>query len=104
MKYNVDYFISKFERLPANKFCVSEYKKRGGHRCALGWLGDTGGSYVSEEIESFMELFNIICTYPSFVNDNKHGSYKQRTIKGRILAALYDIKDKQLVKDNCRSM
>jgi hypothetical protein len=96
VKYTVDYFIEKFSAIPDEKWWTGDYENKG-RFCALGHCGEKfmrGG--MTEESMALGRLFEeyLICAVAS-VNDGK-GLYPQPTPKARILAALQDIKAKEL--------
>jgi hypothetical protein len=37
--FNIDYFITKFEAIPADRWCEAEFTNRAGNHCALGHCG-----------------------------------------------------------------
>lgn len=94
MKYTVNYFIKKFTQIPAKKWATRTYHKPGtGIFCALGHCG-----IYTEEAESLRRLirnhtdYNIVAIndgYPVVTN------FKQKTPRGRVLAALNYIKGKK---------
>lgn len=98
-KYIIDYFIKKFEAIPRSKWTIREFENDGKY-CALGHCG---AEYISGRGESLpaeaIALQNIIWHYSSFygvcdINDGEESTLKQKTPKGRILAALRQIKRK----------
>lgn len=96
MKYDVDYFIRKFEAIPENEWCEgSLYNEATKQSCALGHcLPDfryNSMSIISDEASGLMGVLNM--TIP--INNGKNPHYQQSTPKQRILAALYDIKKMQ---------
>jgi hypothetical protein len=119
MKYNVDYFIKKFEAIPETKW-ITTYLNLEDAYCALGHCGVTdndlnGHSFPCGEPSALCSLLKNHINYDSakkrlgyddyeelrplqivyFINDNLHPDYDQPTPKQRILAALYDIKKLQ---------
>ncbi len=94
MEYNVDYFIAKFESIPEEKWCVDRVTNKEGQHCAFGHCSaDKGANCIEGE-----KLYRL--TTPEFlvadVNDGRDKKYQQPTPKQRILAALYDIKFKEV--------
>ena len=62
MVYDVDYFIAKFEAIPASKWCISAYERDGKH-CALGHCGVKNDGILTKEaalLKSVMPNFRII--------------------------------------------
>lgn len=105
--YDVDYFISKFEAIPEEKWCVDDFEdgEESGVHCALGHCG---ASFHSGSTRESYKLDEIICSlrnpsyplgyyYPAPINDGTTKEYQQPTPKQRILAALYDIKANQML-------
>lgn len=92
--YDVNYFISKFEAIPEEKWTTGRYIDENGRCCAYGHCG-VMPNLMTEEAKALENLFAKILQSPDHVNDNKAIHYTQETPKARILAALYDIK-KQL--------
>lgn len=91
--YTVDYFISKFEAIPEDKWCVDFTEDYNGNRCALGHCGGIN-THESNILRS------ILCMPVSFLNDGLKPEYPQPTPKQRILAALYDIRAKESKPDD----
>lgn len=89
MKYDVDYFIAKFEAIPEEKWGIGKYENESGQMCAYGHCGCLSGFNMTEEGNHLINLSEF-----SFVsiNDGKNNSYQQTTPKQRVLAALYDLK------------
>lgn len=107
--YDVDYFISKFEKIPEEKWIIKVFNSPDGRRCAYGHCGVDGREFYENITEEFKALQIIdsqikgdpellltpIKTTTSFlaqVNDGINVKYQQPTPKQRILAALYDYK------------
>lgn len=88
MKYDVDYFIKKFEAIPDEKWCINEIDNGRGQRCALGHTWGLFGE--TKETEA---LCNVMNWRVSFINNGESHDYKQSTPRARILAALNDIKN-----------
>lgn len=90
--YNVDYFIDKFEKIPENKWCAHDYSNGEGTKfCAAGHCGATYWNY-HPEANTLADIFISHETKVAHVNDGGDLRYQQPTPKGRILAALRDIK------------
>lgn len=84
-KYDVDYFIQKFEAIPEENWCVGEYHGDNDTHCALGHCDD------DIDRQPLRQLFANGCAK---INDGHNLRYQQSTPKQRILAALRDIKAK----------
>lgn len=95
MQYTIDYFIKKFKKIPANKFCMGSFSKNGRH-CMEGWCRNDVATHYSESTDESRALDDMCFKYlgwlPVNINDGACPDYKQRTIKERIMAALKDIK------------
>lgn len=99
MRYDVDYFIDKFKAIPPSKWTTKRYTdpKDPSKHCALGHCGMRNSRRpFPEEAYALSTLF--LDNYPhhvSVVNDRvktKNTKFTKKTPKGRILAALRDIK------------
>lgn len=98
MKYNVDFFINKFEAIPEDLWCTGLYTK-GEKHCAVGHCGGNS-SVKSEEADFLHDMFRIkLILFIVDVNDGLCEQYPQPHPKQRILAALYDIKSLEAVKE-----
>lgn len=104
MKYDVDYFIDKYERIPDRNWLTGRYANHDDTiACALGHCGERTNSFTlgvrgTEESIALKKLFgDWLQLNPSDVNDDSamDNPYHQSCAKDRILAALYDIKEKQ---------
>ena len=80
MKYDLDYFIDKFEAIPEERWCTNTYLN-GKQSCVLGHCGERD-NWSTEESEKLCKITNCI----TGVNDglppyNRYGSNpKQRVI------------------------
>lgn len=99
-KFDVDYFIQKFEAIPEEKWCTVKYRDRGAC-CSLGHCGegmdDEYGFSVTDEAEALKKMVFIgldDADVPS-INDGQDNRFQQPTPKQRILAALRQIKEAQ---------
>lgn len=96
-KYDVDYFIRKFEMiLDSNMGCGSLSS-----HCALYHCGvfECGGMYIStDESDSLKKILDMSLFSITELNDGYIKEYQQRTPKKRVLAKLYDIKRMQDAK------
>ena len=93
MKYDVDYFINKFEAIPEEQWCTGAFslcdENENTQHCALGHCGYGVGTKTVEG-EALISLFEPELL--PMINDDRSIEYSQSTPKQRILAALYDIK------------
>lgn len=95
--YDADYFIYKFKAIPEGEWCKGKFKYSNKF-CALGHCGARTG-YVKgiPEADALSDLFEKnICEELVEINDGTSGEYLQKSPKQRILAALRDIKDKDI--------
>lgn len=103
-KYTVDYFIKKFSKIPATKWCTGAYRtltERGKTRqcCAIGHTmkEDQRGAFnFTEASAALREILNPVGHVPH-INDghpvNVH--LTQKGPKARIVAALKYVKKQQ---------
>lgn len=96
--YDVDYFIKKFEAIPLNQWCKYSYINSKGQSCATGHCGVRvkrrsfySPPILTEEGAALLELLPDV----EQINDGDHKDFTQETSKGRVLAALYDLKADQ---------
>lgn len=99
--YTPAYFIKKLSAIPAKLWRTGDLEDNGyGARCVLGHLGaELSYPLNSERDEESLELkaFRALWSngHPADINDvgvlNGKQVYKQKTPKGRILAALRDL-------------
>lgn len=98
----VDYFIEKFEAIPAGKWTTGKFID--GDKCdAMGHCGERGveREFDTDEAEN---LFTLVLEHLkddiANINDGDNPNFKQKTAKGRVLAALRCIKKYQYVTSN----
>lgn len=105
MKYDVDYFIQKFEAIPEDLWCMGTLTL-GDKHCALGHCGvrniQTEGSEallsIFAEASTILKEKGVIKWHLHVAGVNDGGTwattlFKQNTPRERILAALNYIKD-----------
>lgn len=92
-EFTVDYFISKFEAIPEERWCTDLYEGSNGTHCALGHCGVVEADGGTEEAQA---LINLIPGNIVLINDGLDIKFPQPTPKQRILAALRSIKEKAL--------
>lgn len=98
MNYDCQYFITKFQRIPERKWTIGTCDDFNGKHCALGHCGGVDKDiYLTEESAALSELCNMIVQ----INDNY--SSEISSPKKRVLAALYDILDKQIQEANVKA-
>lgn len=112
MKYDVHYFIKKFEAIPDEKIIELKLINGLGGRCANGWCGVnvdgglTDESRALQQVASVLTVTEVNTSQPiieysvysrkmAVINNGDSNEYRQPTPKQRILAALYDIRDMQ---------
>lgn len=101
MPYTVDHFISKFEAIPDSRWAMGFFVLPGTRKkCAQGHCGLLRWCQtIPPEALALRALFsaNFSVKEPvAEVNNGWHPDYKRPTPKLRILAALRDIKAKQI--------
>lgn len=112
MKYDVDYFLNKFQAIPEVRWTTGKFV-RGNKRCAGGHCGMGKQPKQTEEYTHLERLFALLsvssvtaekmyCIVPH-INDGQTNEYQQPTPKQRIMAALYDIKKLQKQKKKQRT-
>jgi hypothetical protein len=107
MKYDVDFFIKKFETICDDQWITDNYRTNFGC-CALGHCGIKSDSEETEESRSLRKLFSPLGKYAvQYINDRQMHFDREfakeeivkyliyPTPKQRILAALFDIKKMQ---------
>ena len=108
MEYNVDYFIGKFSAIPEDRWTTGTVRlvtdSGNVKHCAFGHCGITADDtwdHFNREAKALNIMFETNALTVVQVNDNNGGTfgahkYTQATPKQRILAALEDIKAKQV--------
>lgn len=92
MEYNLSYFINKFEAIPEENWTTHTCEDSEGRHCALGHCGATQADICFTE-----EARALTYVMPYVMSINDHGG-EQPTPKQRVLAALYDLKASEAVK------
>lgn len=107
---NAQYFIDKFERIPAGEFCTGNLTDKYGRHCANGHCGVIDGQFgfeytdESRALQKVMnrlpitdfdkeEIYDFVRCYSTKmarVNNGKVAEYQQLMAKDRVLAALRD--------------
>jgi tRNA 2-selenouridine synthase SelU len=98
--FDVDYFINKFSAIPERKIITRFLNDKNGNHCAEGWCRFWGGNH--EDCLNIL-LNSIGINWASEINNSKIGKYQQPTPKQRILAALQDIKERQIQEANVKA-
>jgi len=90
MKYDIHYFIAKFEAIPDNKWCVEKFTDEKGRCCALGHCGVRGSNTMfCISTKQGEALKKILPDGVTSINDGVFkGEFKGKTPKARILEAL----------------
>lgn len=88
--FDIQYFIDKFENIPHNEWKINGFGIDNKH-CALGHCKDP------QERQAFLHLFSKDYLITR-INDGEHPNYKQNEPKNRILKALFDLKQIELLK------
>ncbi len=89
-KYNIVYFIAKFEAIPEDRWCTGKFVNNEGQMCALGHCRSTNDPYttITKEAIALMQLLPMSITD---LNDNQFSRWGHygATPKARVLAALH---------------
>lgn len=90
MKYDIDYFIKKFDAIPDSKWGCGAFSSNG-RRCALGHCGVGKSVRYTAESLVLSRLFLQIESNPADINDGTMDCWRDlgHTPKKRILNALY---------------
>lgn len=96
----VNEFISFFEKIPDQNIISGDAFDNCGNYCSGGWIIEKleAGSYTCLD-RIFIKVIGY--SIPT-INDGYCYKYNQPTPKQRILAALYDIRDKELSEANLK--
>lgn len=89
MKYDVEFFINKFEAIPEDKWCTHRFGDGEGRHCALGHCEGEGWA-ITEETSALIgisnkysiPIFGDLCTIAA-INDgclDNTGTPKQRVV------------------------
>jgi hypothetical protein len=120
--FDVDFFINFFEPIPEENWCTGRFISDAGACCANGHIGVTmdnqerailGQIEIAKQLQILLSPINLTTWCMGFeimdegfysvkaagINNGKAQEYQQPTPKQRILAALYDIKANQAVKE-----
>lgn len=100
-KYDVDYFINKFEAIPYDQWCTSFTTNNEGQHCALGHC-EGHDPRLKEHIGEAKEFNDLIRKHKGepawYINDNCGLYYKYGdNPKERVINVLKYIKNKQLL-------
>jgi hypothetical protein len=116
MKFDIDYFIAKYEAIPDELFTVHLFENYEGQKCSVGHCGvyDKAGitpeslalKQVLAELpvtskrtgELVVDAFSTFPVKASNISDGLVKEYPQKTPKQRILAALCDAEVLQQVR------
>jgi hypothetical protein len=94
MKYDVDYFIRKFTKIPDSRWCTYYYTV-GKKHCALGHCGVSINSESTSQSKALADIFDYALVLDvASVNDGIERSFQQPNPRARILAALKAAKTK----------
>lgn len=103
--FDCDFFIKYFERIPEDQWCIGVFQNDRGQHCALGHCGVTATHYGTMGAALDRLFRDDFGFSPIIVNDGALSPFfgkptppffGQPTPKARILAALCQIKAKQL--------
>jgi hypothetical protein len=93
-KYNIDFFIHKFQNIPSEQWCCWQIADKVGRKNVLGHLGlDAGKSPNNvEEVREFLNLTNQKTTSIKHINDGVFYPELGSTPKDRIINFLNKLK------------
>lgn len=91
-KYDVDYFIAKFEAIPEERWCTGALIDGQGRCCAFGHCGDREDGDIPTEANELQMLGLRHGLRFAAINDGRFAGFNQPTPKQRILAALRSLK------------
>lgn len=94
MKYDVDYFIAKFEAIPEDLWMAGDFTD-GVRCCAFGHCGEKG--WTNPLTQESTCLSSLLEGEVARINDGNDDKYPQPTPKQRILAALRDLKPRERI-------
>lgn len=89
--YDKNYFISKFEAIPEDRWMTGDFVDESGRCCAFGHCGVRPLSPGFNGGDEAYALACLLRNCTSSINDGQDDRYKQPTPKQRILAALRDV-------------
>jgi hypothetical protein len=99
MTYDLEYFIAKFEAIPAEKWCTGLFTDYDGRYCALGHCGARTAKPLTDETKRLLRavggpLLRDTQGLIANINDGKDGwDSVADNSRDRILAALRGIRD-----------
>ena len=99
MKFDLDYFIAKFEAIPDEKWCRGSLLNQEGQSCALGHCG-VGADVMSTEDTNWTDEGRALQALTNeriwMVNDSFCSSYNEygQTPKERVINYLKELKGK----------
>jgi len=91
MKYDKNYFISKFEAIPEDRWITRDLADDAGRCCAFGHCGVRHVEPGPNDSEEADALAALLQHRTALINDGDTEEYQQPTPKQRILAALNDL-------------
>lgn len=94
MKYDLDYFIAKFEKIPDDEWTdQGEFVDRSGCKCAYGHCGAIKSKNDSEESTALYKIDEYYNIVP--VNDNWRGNFAHlgTTPKQRVVNYLKSLRN-----------
>lgn len=97
MKYDLEYFIAKFEGIPEHEWCTGTYISADGlSKCAYGHCGVRASTPDTDEEKGLDAITGDIegGYYISLVNDNKNDSFSEfgSTPKERVINYLKSLR------------
>lgn len=98
MKYDVDYFIQKFEAIPEDEWGMGWLANElTGKKCMLGHCGQRDYINPTPEVEALSRIFDLEWTTELYEINDGIGKWKHLAIKpkDRVLKALKVLKNDQ---------
>lgn len=102
MEYDVNHYFEKFSGIPNENWCTNNFGYDGIH-CAAGHCGYSMSKTTVEGWNLYTLFDDELGASVSYINDGFDYRYPQESPKLRILAALTDIRDKQLSEANLKA-
>lgn len=106
-QFNAQFFINFFGAIPGKDWCSGNLVDGQGRKCAYGHLTpELSMEEINPELENEFNKLGIENGIDNFaaINNGKNPNYQQPTEKQRILAALRDIRNKEVVENEVCEM
>lgn len=92
-KFDLEYFIKKFEAIPEDQWTTGRYEDDKGCKCAYGHCGLSKGQHCNKESDALDDITRPK-TFMSRVNDNVDGNFNDfgSTPKQRVVNYLKSLR------------